>query len=883
MRRRDGELRWISGSLVALKPADGAPGLIQASVIDGTEKRQAREREQALLSLEHQVTVRFSQAREPSEALKAAMRAICETERWEAARYVYVDEGRGVLRAGESWSIPDPARERYLRESLTVEYAPGVGLVGHVWQTGEPLWVPDIGNDPRVARPQLAAVTGMRGSVAVPVHADGKTIGVLIFDSREVRKPDERLLRTLAVIGGQIGQLDAPRAGRAGAGGARAPLPRPGRARPRRHPALRPGAAHDLSQPHRQGHQRLRGRGAPGRLADGPGVRGGPAVAAVHRRPAARRARRRRAVSLPRAAQERPAALDRRGVHQPARRAGGRRAGGQLPRHRRADARARGARAQRALLPLADRELGRHHRGRRPRLALHLHEPGAHAHPRLRPAARHRPPVPRLHALRRRRAARRGSARPGAARRGARNAERGAPSRRLDAHPGDDDRAQRRRRQHAGVPDQLARPLRAAARGGAAAQDGRGHRGAAAAGRSRRHHRVRQSRGRGAVRPPGRRAAGLAARVASDRRACGRGADSAARRRAARRRDAVRRGRARRARRAGGVVARPHRAQALREPHRAPREPRRAHRAAEPRAAARPRRAGDRARPAHRQPRGGDVCRPRPVQAGERLVGPPGGRRAAGGGRHPAAKRDARRRHRGAPGRRRVRGAARRPRASRRQRAGGAQDRRRARAADRARRPRDAGHREHRHRHLAGGRRGPRGAAAMRRRGDVPREGRGPQRLPVLQRRDGRAGARAGGARERAAPGPRARGAAPALPAAGRSRLRRGARLRGADALGASGARPGVAGAVHPAGRGERPDRADRRMGAAQRLPRGRGLGRRGPGAHPGRGQSFGAPVPPGLGGRDGARRARRVRAAGGLRSSSRSPRAWLRATSTRW
>ena len=30
---------------------------------------------------------------------------------------------------------------------------------------------------------------------------------MLIFDSREVRKPDERLLRTLAVIGGQIGQL----------------------------------------------------------------------------------------------------------------------------------------------------------------------------------------------------------------------------------------------------------------------------------------------------------------------------------------------------------------------------------------------------------------------------------------------------------------------------------------------------------------------------------------------------------------------------------------------------------------------------------------------------------------------------------------------------
>ena len=363
MRRRDGELRWISGSLVALKPADGAPGLIQAAVIDGTERRRAHEREQALLSLEHQVTVRFSQARDPSAALKAAMQAICETERWETARYVYVDEVRGVLRAGESWSIPDAKRERYLRESVAVEYPPGVGLLGHVWKTGEPLWVPDIGNDPRVARPQLAAKTGMRGSVVFPVHADGKTIGVLIFDSREVRKPDERLLRTLAVIGGQIGQLMR-----------RAQAEQALAARERRFRALIEHGHdamvlydRDLKMIYRspgEGHQRLRRRRAPGRAAARPGVRGRPPAAAGDRRPPAGAGRRLGAVHLPGAAQGRPAALDRRRVHQPARRAGGRRAGGQLPRHRRAGARARGARAQRALLPLVDRELGRHHRGR---------------------------------------------------------------------------------------------------------------------------------------------------------------------------------------------------------------------------------------------------------------------------------------------------------------------------------------------------------------------------------------------------------------------------------------------------------------------------------------------------------------------------------------
>ena len=199
MRRRDGSVRWVSGNVVAL----GRGRVIQTSLLDVTE----RKREEDLLRLEHQVTLGFAEARSASEALRWAMRTICEAESWEAARYLYVDEERGVLRAGESWTIADRARERYIQESRMIEYAPGVGLVGHVWKTGEPLWVPDIATDPRVARPSLAAQTGMRGSVVFPVHAGGETIGVLIFDSREVRKPDERLLRALRVIGGQIGLL----------------------------------------------------------------------------------------------------------------------------------------------------------------------------------------------------------------------------------------------------------------------------------------------------------------------------------------------------------------------------------------------------------------------------------------------------------------------------------------------------------------------------------------------------------------------------------------------------------------------------------------------------------------------------------------------------
>ena len=199
--RRDGS-RFDAELCIARIAGGGSPAFT-STVRDVGE----RKRDDALLRLEHQITLSFTEALSAPDALRAAMRAICETQGWEAARYLYVDDVAQVLRAGESWSIDAPGVRRYLEESRSLTYAPGAGLVGTVWRSGEPLWVPDITQDARVARPGLASVTGLRGSMVFPVHAGGGTIGVLIFDSREPRRPDERLLRALRVIGGQIGLL----------------------------------------------------------------------------------------------------------------------------------------------------------------------------------------------------------------------------------------------------------------------------------------------------------------------------------------------------------------------------------------------------------------------------------------------------------------------------------------------------------------------------------------------------------------------------------------------------------------------------------------------------------------------------------------------------
>ena len=167
----------------------------------------ARKRSEQLLLLEHTVTRSLSAAEDSAAAVEAAIRAVCETEGWECGRYFRPDAKAGLLRMEVAWGVPNEAVQRYIEGSRDITYAPGMGLAGRVWQSGEPVWVADLYNDGRVAQSALAQQSGMHGAFVFPVMSEGKTIGVLAFNSRDVREPEDRLLQTIHIIGSQIGQF----------------------------------------------------------------------------------------------------------------------------------------------------------------------------------------------------------------------------------------------------------------------------------------------------------------------------------------------------------------------------------------------------------------------------------------------------------------------------------------------------------------------------------------------------------------------------------------------------------------------------------------------------------------------------------------------------
>src|SRR5207237_316400 len=167
----------------------------------------ARKRAENLLRLEHTVARSLAEADSVSGTLKTVIRAACETQGLECGVYWSWDSADDVIVFGESWSTPGGSIEALDKASQVGTFQRGEGLVGVVWESRLPLWIPDATKDPRVKRRELVASVGVHGVFLFPVVSDGKVLGVFDFSSRSVREPDERLLEAARVIGSQIGQF----------------------------------------------------------------------------------------------------------------------------------------------------------------------------------------------------------------------------------------------------------------------------------------------------------------------------------------------------------------------------------------------------------------------------------------------------------------------------------------------------------------------------------------------------------------------------------------------------------------------------------------------------------------------------------------------------
>jgi PAS domain-containing protein len=158
-----------------------------------------------LRSLERRITNVLLSADDTDEAMTDAIRAVCESEGWESGHYWALRPDGQSMMVQVSWTIEAKAQTTDSGNVQKIAIEKGTGLVGAVWDKGEPIWVPNLVADQRVYQKRLMEKNGWNSGFLFPVFSGSNLIGVLSFYAPYISEPNSRLLQIIRALGLQIG------------------------------------------------------------------------------------------------------------------------------------------------------------------------------------------------------------------------------------------------------------------------------------------------------------------------------------------------------------------------------------------------------------------------------------------------------------------------------------------------------------------------------------------------------------------------------------------------------------------------------------------------------------------------------------------------------
>ncbi len=170
---------------------------------DLTERKRAERR----LAAQYEVTRALAESHTLEEAGARVLQAVCESLEWDLGALWSVDRRANVLRCVDIWHGSSAGLEEFKTLTSMTTFAPGIGLPGRVWASGEPAWILDVVRDDNFPRAAIARREEVHGAFGFPIRQGEKVLGVLEFFSHEVRHPDEALLLMMEDVGLKIGQF----------------------------------------------------------------------------------------------------------------------------------------------------------------------------------------------------------------------------------------------------------------------------------------------------------------------------------------------------------------------------------------------------------------------------------------------------------------------------------------------------------------------------------------------------------------------------------------------------------------------------------------------------------------------------------------------------
>jgi PAS domain S-box-containing protein len=189
---------------LAVSPAKiGDAYIFSAFIRDITDRRAAERR----LASQYAVTRVLSEATTMEGAVPKIIQAVGESLKWDLGVFWRVDKVTGVLRCFDQWKVPSVQADLFTQDTWQRVFARGEGLPGRIWASGKPAWITDVTIDINFSRGAQARQVGFHGAFGWPIRVGSEIDGVIEFFSREVRQPDDELLKMVEDIGLKIGQF----------------------------------------------------------------------------------------------------------------------------------------------------------------------------------------------------------------------------------------------------------------------------------------------------------------------------------------------------------------------------------------------------------------------------------------------------------------------------------------------------------------------------------------------------------------------------------------------------------------------------------------------------------------------------------------------------
>lgn len=168
-------------------------------------RRQAEVEIRLLLA----TTQAISRCDDVHSALAAVSRLVCITIQWNYGdAWIPSNDGR-VLESSQGWYASDPSFSNFRYQSLSLKFAPYVGLQGRIWASKEPEWIEDISVEDQQSflRSQIAIAAGLKAAFGVPILVNDQVLAILVFYKKTTAVISSRLIELVTAVATQLGAL----------------------------------------------------------------------------------------------------------------------------------------------------------------------------------------------------------------------------------------------------------------------------------------------------------------------------------------------------------------------------------------------------------------------------------------------------------------------------------------------------------------------------------------------------------------------------------------------------------------------------------------------------------------------------------------------------